>query len=92
MLTGDGRYVFFVSEATNLVANDSNGAFRTLFRHEVSTQQTVVVDVGLGAVAPQGIHVSGDGRHLAYFFGNWKIVDLQTGTTTDLPPGSACIN
>ena len=39
-ISADGRFVSFVSDATNLVAGDTNAA-RDVFRYEVATGQTV---------------------------------------------------
>jgi subtilisin-like proprotein convertase family protein len=42
-ITQDGRWVVFVSEATNLVANDTNGA-ADLFLHDRDSDQDTVLD------------------------------------------------
>jgi len=45
MISADGRYVAFVSSATNLVAGDTNGT-ADLFVHDLQTGQTTRVNLG----------------------------------------------
>ena len=82
-LTRDGRYVFFASKASNLVPNDPNAAFESTFRHDLATGVTTILDIPASVVS-----VSGNGRYLAYYFGNAKLLDLQTGVTTDFVQGA----
>jgi Tol biopolymer transport system component len=72
-VSADGRYVVFVSDATNLVAGDTNGV-RDVFLHDRMTSATTRVSLdGSGTQANAescpGIHVpsiSGDGRFVAF--------------------------
>ena len=52
-LSGDGRWVSFYSDATNLVAGDTNGA-RDVFVHDVQTGATTRASVG-----PAGAQTNG---------------------------------
>jgi Tol biopolymer transport system component len=69
VLSGDGRYVVFQSDASNLVAGDTNDA-TDIFLHDRSTGATTRVSVaGDGA---QGNHdsltpsISGNGRYVTF--------------------------
>jgi Tol biopolymer transport system component len=98
MLSADGRYVAFSSEATNLVAGDTNAA-EDIFIHDRQTGQTSRVSVATGGVQAndlsRDVTLSADGRFVA--FGSWAtnlvpndtngaaevfVHDRQTGQTT----------
>ena len=68
-LSDDGRYVIFVSEASNLVAGDTNG-YVDIFVHDRADQRTVRVSIGLDDVEANGPNrspaVSGNGRWIAF--------------------------
>jgi Tol biopolymer transport system component len=80
VISPDGRYVSFESDATNLVALDANGA-TDVFLHDRTTGLTVRASVGGGvegddfSVAPS---VSGDGRYVAF---HSQATDLVPGDT-----------
>jgi Tol biopolymer transport system component len=79
-MTRDGRYVFFVSTATNLVANDPNGAVPSVFRHDLQTDTTVM----LANVLTNYFHISGDGRFMTYRQGTTDYLhDLTTDVRTE---------
>lgn len=68
-VSGNGRFVAFASEATNLVAGDTNGA-RDVFRRDLVTGRTirvVLTDAGavptLGSFSPS---ISADGTKVAF--------------------------
>ena len=69
-ISADGRFVSFQSEATNLVAGDTNG-FSDAFRHDRQTGTTLRVSVPTGG-SPQSNEdsfeavISGDGRFVAF--------------------------
>jgi Tol biopolymer transport system component len=67
-MTPDGRYVAFVSAATNLVANDTNG-ISDVFVRDLLSGSTLLVSAGAtGAVATFSAPViTPDGRYVAYF-------------------------
>ncbi len=68
-ISDDGRFVVFVSTATNLVPDDTNGA-PDVFRHDTQTGSTVRVSVtSTGSQADGGSSqpkVSGDGRFIVF--------------------------
>ena len=97
-LSADGRYVAFVSLATNLVSGDTNGVMDT-FVHDRQTGQTTRVSVasdGMQGNADSGFpSISADGRYVAFWSyasnlvsGDTNLVmdtfvhDRQTGQTT----------
>jgi Tol biopolymer transport system component len=70
-ISGDGRYVAFVSDATNLVAGDTNG-LRDIFVRDRSLGTTVRVSVSsAGAEALHGrcdsASMAEDGRYVAFY-------------------------
>lgn len=71
-ISGDGRYVAFSSEASNLVAGDSNG-YEDIFVHDRQTNQTHLVSITTGGVQGNDRSfeptISGDGR-LVMFVSN----------------------
>ena len=97
-ISGDGRYVAFYSDATNLVSGDTNGA-ADIFVHDIQTGTTTRVSVASdGSEANAGSSepsLSGDGRYVVFVSGATNLVtedtngkadvfvrDLQAGTTT----------
>jgi hypothetical protein len=97
-ISGDGRYVAFYSDATNLVNGDTNGE-TDIFVHDRQTGRTIRASVASdGAQANAGSghpNLSGDGRYVTFASGATNLVagdtngkadvfvrDLQTGTTT----------
>ncbi len=71
-ISGDGRYIVFMSAATNLVLNDTNGAY-DVFRHDMQTGTTERASVGiLGFQADGGSYIRGpnsissDGRYIVF--------------------------
>jgi Tol biopolymer transport system component len=87
VITPDGRYVAFTSDASNLVANDTNG-IADVFRRDLQTGTTVLVSVGARSRAPVPItgappmslsdapRMSSNGRYVAFY-----------STATNLNPG-----
>jgi hypothetical protein len=97
VISGDGRYVVFVSEATNLVDDDTNGA-RDVFVKDLQTGVCTRVNTdSSGAQGDQeaiGGTISDDGRYVAFCSGATNLVtgdtngvddvfvkDMQTGVT-----------
>jgi Tol biopolymer transport system component len=97
-ISGDGRYVAFGSDATNLVPGDSNGD-KDVFVHDLLTGQTTRVSLGIGGVQANGGSslptLSTDGRYVVYSscatnlvasdtnaFCDAFVRDLWTGATT----------
>ncbi len=96
-VSGDGRFVAFDSDATNLVPGDTNGK-RDIFVHDRDTGETRRVSVSSSGAEGDGKswvpRISSDGRVVA--FGSWAtnlvpgdrngerdifVRDLETGTT-----------
>ena len=69
VISGDGRYVAFKSEATNLVPGDANGA-DDVFVHDRTTGRTervsVASDGAEGDAASVSPSISADGRFVAF--------------------------
>ena len=84
-ISGDGRYVAFVSDATNLVVGDLNGFF-DVFVHDLQTGATTRVSVDSAGVEGNGISnfpsISDDGRYVAF-------ESLSTNLVADDNNGSA---
>ncbi|WNM62462.1 FG-GAP-like repeat-containing protein [Candidatus Nitrospira neomarina] len=97
-LSADGRYVTFQSDATNLVAGDTNGV-GDVFVHDRQTNTTTRVSVASGGLQGGGESsegtISGDGRFVAFLSfatnlvpddtngeGDVFVHDRQTNTTT----------
>lgn len=104
-MSENGRFVAFVSEATNLVAGDTNGA-PDVFVHDLKTGSTTRVSVASdGGEADAGstnATFSTDGRFVAFFSAATNLVadddngvedvfvhDRKTGTTTRVSVGTA---
>jgi Tol biopolymer transport system component len=62
-ISADGRYVAFMSYASNLVSGDTNGQ-RDLFVHDRQTHQTVRVAPNGVSVADYYASISSDGRYV----------------------------
>jgi Tol biopolymer transport system component/cold shock CspA family protein len=85
-ISADGRYVAFDSDATNLVADDTN-AKTDVFVHDRQTGVTERVSVGylgegnLGSLAPS---ISADGRYVAFESDATNLVSGDTNGVTDV--------
>jgi uncharacterized membrane protein len=97
-MSADGRYVTYVSEASDLVADDTNGQW-DVFRWDATTGTTIRLTDGndLSTVPT----ISADGRFVTYFSeatdlvpddtnGYWDVFvwDAATGTTTRITDGN----
>ena len=85
VLTADGRYVAFASDATNLIPEDTN-LFRDIFVRELRTGKTERVSVhtnGAQAVNGHSSHpsISADGRFVAF---ESAAINLAGGDTNGL--------
>lgn len=69
VISADGRYVAFESDATNLVAGDTNG-YTDVFLHDLRTHKTTRISVsGQGAQADNMSYtpsISASGRYVAF--------------------------
>ena len=80
-ISADGARVAFVSFASNLVANDTNGAMDA-FVYDRPTGTTTRVGAAAQANVPYyPPAISGDGRWVAYQFDDVFVYDMLTGTT-----------
>ena len=89
-ISADGRYVAFESSASNLVANDTNGATSDVFVHDLKTRKTERVSVtsagkqGKGSSFSGGIAISGDGRFVAFTSDDDTLVERDTNGVPDV--------
>ena len=96
-ITPDGRFVIFSSDATNLVASDTNGV-KDIFlrdRQTSTTERVSLTSTGLGGNGlSTSCSISDDGRYVCYFsnatnmvagdtdgIGDMFVRDRQAGTT-----------
>ena len=67
-ISADGRYVAFMSDASNLVSGDVHGG---VFMRDIATNQTTLVSVASdgaqGNGASEGPAISADGRYVAFW-------------------------
>jgi Tol biopolymer transport system component len=86
-LSPDGRYVGFVSLASDLVPDDANG-FQDVFLHDRETGSTERVSVGLGGTDPDDFSyepvVSADGRFVAFHSYASNLVPGDANFTSDV--------
>jgi len=89
-ISADGRYVTFVSNASNLVSEDTNGR-EDIFVHELQTGLTVRVSVDSSGTQANDWSsmpsISGDGRYVAFYsyatnLGSGDITPTLTPTPT----------
>lgn len=80
-ISSDGRYIMFRSDATNLVAGDTNDQ-TDIFVHDRQTGQTTRVSVATGGgqanIASEGGAISSNGRYIAF---NSPASNLVAGDT-----------
>lgn len=84
-ISGDGRYVAFISEATNLVSGDTNG-LRDVFVHDRITGSTERVN--LSSTGAQANLNSGDTRHTVSISADGRYVAFES-LATNLAPGES---
>ncbi len=86
-ISSDGRYIAFSSNATNLVAGDTNGA-TDIFLHDTQTGDTTRVSVdSLGAEgdgASSSPSMSADGRYIAFRSLATNLIAGDTNDTDDI--------
>jgi Tol biopolymer transport system component len=85
-ISGDGRFIVFDSESTNLVEGDSNG-FMDVFLHNRLTGETRRVSVGSEGTEANGLSrnavVSYYGRFVSYFSEASNLVPNDTNESPD---------
>jgi Tol biopolymer transport system component len=86
-LAADGRFVAFVSGATNLVPHDTNGV-ADVFVHEVKSGETARVSVSSSGLQASGSSsypsISGDGRYVAFACSAANLVPGDTNQQADV--------
>ncbi len=86
-ISADGRYISFSSNASNLVAGDTNTQ-ADIFVHDRSTGKTTRANVssaGVQANGPGGYSaITGVGRYVAFESGATNLVAGDTNNTTDV--------
>ncbi len=86
-VSADGRYVGFSSNASNLVAGDTNGTY-DVFLRDLQTSTTERVSVGAGGVQGNGDSyssvMSSDGRYVAFSSTASNLVTGDTNGHTDV--------
>ena len=84
-ISGDGRYVVFTSDATNLVAGDNNG-LSDIFIRDVTANTTTRVSVSCDNIDPNGWSdkpsISADGNYVAYHSNAYNLVGDPHGLPT----------
>jgi len=82
-ISGDGRYVSFISDASNLVSDDNNQR-RDLFIHDRNTGTTIRVLEDYAGLRFFFGRISGDGRHVLFTSNASNIVDGDSSNVSQL--------
>lgn len=86
-ISANGRYVTYVSEATNLVPGDSNGQ-KDIFLYDTLTKKTSRINVSDSGEQANGKSseptISRDGRYIAYYSFASNLVSGDTNNTADI--------
>lgn len=87
-ISADGRYVAFISRATNLIADDTNGPVVDVFVHDRQTGETVCASVDSGGVQANANSfypmISGNGRRVAFMSQASNLVPDDTSSGYDI--------
>jgi Tol biopolymer transport system component len=86
-ISANGRYVAFTSEATNLVAKDTNNQADVFVRDRVNGTTTLVSVSTAGARASRGAGegvISANGRYVAFTSSSSNLVARDTGDWQDV--------
>jgi hypothetical protein len=86
-ISGDGRYVTYLSGASNLVPGDTNGQW-DVFLHDRWTRRTTRVSVASDGrqanSASYGARLSANGRYVTYYSGASNLVAGDTNNDSDV--------
>jgi YVTN family beta-propeller protein len=86
-ISADGRYVVFVSSASNLVSGDTNGT-DDVFVRDRQTNQTSRVSVATGGIQANSysdeLSISADGRYVAFESSATNLVSGDTNNYLDI--------
>ena len=87
-ISADGRYVAFLSGATNLVSEDTNLGHEDVFVHDRQTGQTSLVsrasDGTQGIYGSSSPSISADGRFVAFSSFAYNLVSEDTNNMYDI--------
>jgi len=87
-VSGNGRYVVFSSNSTNLVSDDTNGKWSDIFLHDTLTQDTILVSVASdgtqGNSGGSSPSISSNGRYVAFSSYSNNLVSGDTNYETDV--------
>jgi Tol biopolymer transport system component len=88
VISADGRYVAFASEATNLVPGDTNG-FTDIFVHDRVEGTNQRVNIATGGAQAVGGHsfypsITADGRYVAFVSDATNLVSKDTNNSWDI--------
>ena len=85
-ISANGRYIAFVSVASNLVAGDDNGV-HDVFLHDALTQSTVRVSLADDGTEADALsydaEISASGRYIAFRSAASNLVSVDTDNITD---------
>ena len=88
VVSDNGRYVAFESEASNLTPNDHNGAVTDVFLRDRSAHKTILVSVTPGGVSGNGSssdpRITPNGRYVAFESLATNLVKGDTNGKTDI--------
>src|SRR6266540_627603 len=85
-VSADGRFVTFITDASNVVPGDTNFAFDAFVRDRLTNETTRVSVSSTGAEGDQGggaTAISADGRFVAFTSGSTNLVAGDTNETSD---------
>jgi len=88
VISGDGRFSAFMSDATNLVSGDTNG-FSDIFLHDRQTGNTIRVSVSSNGaqannISDSYVSISSDGRFIVFDSDATNLVSGDTNDFTDI--------
>jgi len=91
VISADGRYVAFLSEASNLVSGDTN-TIMDAFVHDRVTGQTTRVNIdsngnqatNSGIIHTNSVSISGDGRYVVFSSGSNNLVPGDNNDVEDV--------
>jgi Tol biopolymer transport system component len=86
-ISGDGRYVVYHSNATNLVASDTNGTY-DIFLTDTTSGTTQRIAMSSGGVEANGLNwlpaISADGKYVSYYSSATNLVAGDTNGYDDI--------
>lgn len=89
IISANGRYVVFGSQANNLVSNDNNGSIRDIFVRDLVSDKTALVSVnkagtGGGNASSSNLAFSADGRYVIFTSEASDLVANDTNSYSDV--------